>query len=629
MRNETLKNLLLTASLISASALLTACGDDAKDPAKPDAQKTAGEEVKDTANQDALEFDVIDAQLPPKVEKAPADAMVKAKMAYLDFEKKIIPQTTNEVTAKLANISFPKINFEQKNLVNLKKQLDLANTTLANTAKISLDDQITKLEQILADRVKLRDAYIKEVRAYYSPANYSKEADITKREEVIESLLTSFEKSQQILTERLERIQGYVSNAERMYNIQRQQLTTEAAEFKANIDKIEAAGGNQTQQNSLSWSLTRSFFSVSPTYSTTPLFLENWDKYYLSVKDKLVSCSMTKDEFVTDFLDKFKTFIAVQTRGANGTLDELSKQLSQVAYQTIYARLKRELTEFFSLDTHSWRFFFKDGFPEVAAAATAQAAGLSAGTLGDISGNLSLRQARTSATGSADLRAFNVNGAGGESIALGMPLFVQLKGDVSSSKATEAATGSVAYRLGNTVIGAIQGYANSGDGFGIEGRQFETSVVASHSFGSFFIEGQLGTVSATDVHSSNWKGLRSQVTLGLDTEFVSPFVQLTHRQLDRSGLDLNQTTGFVGLDMDVAKLKADSYSVDARLTAKVGYGEKAWSVKATDLGSTTDVSGSVEWAGSLNLNSGVKFTTNLGLDTVAGSSAAVNVSLDR
>ena len=62
MRNETLKNLLLTASLISASALLTACGDDAKDPAKPDAQKTAGEEVKDTANQDALEFDVIDSK---------------------------------------------------------------------------------------------------------------------------------------------------------------------------------------------------------------------------------------------------------------------------------------------------------------------------------------------------------------------------------------------------------------------------------------------------------------------------------------------------------------------------------------------------------------------------------------
>lgn len=30
MRNETLKNLLLTASLISASALLTACGDNPK-----------------------------------------------------------------------------------------------------------------------------------------------------------------------------------------------------------------------------------------------------------------------------------------------------------------------------------------------------------------------------------------------------------------------------------------------------------------------------------------------------------------------------------------------------------------------------------------------------------------------
>jgi hypothetical protein len=123
--------------------------------------------------------------------------------------------------------------------------------------------------------------------------------------------------------------------------------------------------------------------------------------------------------------------------------------------------------------------------------------------------------------------------------------------------------------------------------------------------------------------------MRSQVTLGIDTEFVTPFVQVAHRQLDRSGIDLNQTTAYVGVDMDVAKLKADSYTVDTRLLAKVGYGDKAWSVKAHHIGTTSEFSGSVEWSGTLSLNSGVTFTTNLGLDTVAGSSAAVNVSLDR
>lgn len=263
------------------------------------------------------------------------------------------------------------------------------------------------------------------------------------------------------------------------------------------------------------------------------------------------------------------------------------------------------------------------------AATAAQALGLSSTTPRDYSEKVSFFKVRKAVNGFADISGLKVNGASGESIALGMPLFVQLNGDVSSSKATDAATGSVAYRLGNTVIGAIQSYANSGEGFGVDGRQLETSIVASQSFGSFFVEGQLGTVSATDVYNSSWKGMRSQVILGLDTEFVSPFVQITHRQLDRSGINLNQTTGYLGLEMDVAKLHADSYSVDARLTAKVGYGAKAWSIKATDIGTTTGFNGSVEWSGTLNLNSGVKFTTNLGLDTVAGSSAAVNVSLDR
>jgi len=257
-------------------------------------------------------------------------------------------------------------------------------------------------------------------------------------------------------------------------------------------------------------------------------------------------------------------------------------------------------------------------------------AGLSETTFKDISSIVSLRQARTASTGSANLAGFKMNGVAGQSVDLGLSLFVQLKGDVSSAKATEATTGSVAYRLGNTVIGAIQGYANSGDGFGIDSRQLETSVVASQSFGSFFIEGQIGSVSATDVHLSDWSGLRSQVTIGLDTEFVTPFVQLTHRQLDRSGVfDLSETTAYVGLDVDVAKLAVDTYSIDTRLLAKVGYGSKDWSAGSKDVGSTTGFSGSVEWSTSLNLNSGVAFSSNLAIDSSAGSSAGLTVSLDR
>jgi hypothetical protein len=264
------------------------------------------------------------------------------------------------------------------------------------------------------------------------------------------------------------------------------------------------------------------------------------------------------------------------------------------------------------------------------AKSTPSAAQLSADTPRNISANVSLRQARTAATGLVDGSAFKMNGVAGQSVELGLPLFVQLKGDVSSAKATETTTGSVAYRLGNTVIGAIQGYANSGAGFGTDSPQLETSVVASHSFGSFFLEGQVGTVSATEVHNSNWSGLRSQVTFGLDTAFVSPFVQLAHRQLNRDDeYALNDKTAYVGLEMEIANLATDTYSIDTRLLTKVGYGSKNWSKESRDLGSTSGLTGSVEWSASLNLNSGVAFSSNLALDTVSGSSAGLTVSLDR
>ena len=255
---------------------------------------------------------------------------------------------------------------------------------------------------------------------------------------------------------------------------------------------------------------------------------------------------------------------------------------------------------------------------------------LSANVPKDLSSNVSLRTARTALTGQLDARAFSLNGHQGTQLNLGLPLFVQLKGSVDGGKSTDATTGSVAYRLGNTVIGAIQAYANSGNGFGLDGRQLETSVVASHSFGGFFVEGQLGAVSANNVHTADWSGVRSQVTLGVDTQFVSPFIQVAYRQLDRNHTyALNDTAAYVGLDVEVAGLTMDAYRMDTRLLTKVGVGSKDWTHGSKAVGSITGFEGSVEWSGSLTLNSGVSFSTNLGLDTVAGSAAKFNISVER
>jgi hypothetical protein len=262
---------------------------------------------------------------------------------------------------------------------------------------------------------------------------------------------------------------------------------------------------------------------------------------------------------------------------------------------------------------------------------TSTASQLSAGMVLDLTSGMTMRDTRTgSGGGQIDLRGLSVSGVSGDTVTLGLPLFVQMKGSVDSGKTTEAALGSVAYRLGNTVVGALQAYANRGVGFGLEGQQFESSVMMSHSFGSVFLEGQLGSVSASDVHFSDWLGLRSQVTLGLDTAYVSPFVQVTYRQLDRDGHhQLKDTTASVGLDMDISSLSGDTYHIDSRLLTKVGYGEKAWSQGSRDLGHVTGLQGSVEWSASLNLNSGITFSTSLGLDTVLGSNAGITVRLEQ
>ena len=114
MRNETLKNLLLTASLISASALLTACGDSAssssptnrvgeegkKDPIEPDANfkeestelKVADETLKKAADDLGK---TIEEELPP----APLPDAPAPIAPLSDFEKfsaavsKLLPTT--------------------------------------------------------------------------------------------------------------------------------------------------------------------------------------------------------------------------------------------------------------------------------------------------------------------------------------------------------------------------------------------------------------------------------------------------------------------------------------------------------------------------------------------------------
>ena len=230
----------------------------------------------------------------------------------------------------------------------------------------------------------------------------------------------------------------------------------------------------------------------------------------------------------------------------------------------------------------------------------------------DASGSASALAALKGKSG-LDSTQLMMNGVSGSHVDLGLPVYVQLKGSMDQGKSTAGMTGLVAYKLGNSVLGVIQSYANSGTGFNSDSRQLESSIIAAHSFGLMFVEGQFGSISASDVNFKNWSGVRSQLRLGIDTPYGAPFVQLTHRDFGST----SDTAGYVGFEIANTEFKADTYAFSTSLLTKVGH----HSVH----GST----GSIDWTAALNLNSGVAFSTNLTLGSTFESKAAFNLSLDR
>jgi hypothetical protein len=212
-----------------------------------------------------------------------------------------------------------------------------------------------------------------------------------------------------------------------------------------------------------------------------------------------------------------------------------------------------------------------------------------------------------------DATLLMMNGVSGSHVDLGLPMYVHLKGSMDHSKSTTVMTGLVAYKLGNSVLGIIQSYANSGTGFTADSRQLESSIIAAHSFGLMFVEGQFGSISATDINFKNWSGVRSQVRLGIDTPVGAPFVQLTYRDFGHT----SDTAGYVGFEIANTEFKADTYAFSTSLLTKVGHH------------SVHGATGSIDWTAALNLNSGVEFTTNLTLGSATESKAAFNLSIDR
>ncbi len=221
----------------------------------------------------------------------------------------------------------------------------------------------------------------------------------------------------------------------------------------------------------------------------------------------------------------------------------------------------------------------------------------------DISGSTSALNALKGKTG-VDASALRVSGvAGSQQMDLGLPVYVQLKGDVDPSKTTEGVTGLVAYRFGNTAVGAIQSYANES-----ETSHTETSLIAAQALGNMYIEGQLGTVSF-----EGGSGMRSQVRLGVDTSYVMPFVQLTHRDFGA----LSDTAAYVGLEVSALELKTSDYTFSSQLIAKAGH----YSVKGNV--------GVIEGSAKLSFSHGLSVDTQVSFGSNTSSKLSLNVAFEQ
>jgi hypothetical protein len=161
----------------------------------------------------------------------------------------------------------------------------------------------------------------------------------------------------------------------------------------------------------------------------------------------------------------------------------------------------------------------------------------------------------------------------------------------------------VAYRFGNTVVGAIQSYANASNT-----AHTETSMVAAQLLGNMYLEGQLGSVSF-----EGGSGMRSQVRVGIDTPYGMPFVQLTHRDFGAK----SDTAAYVGLEVSSLEIKTAEYTLSTHAMAKVG--------RHSDKGNV----GAIEGTAKLSFRDGLAIDTQLTLESQASPKLSLNVSFEQ
>lgn len=229
---------------------------------------------------------------------------------------------------------------------------------------------------------------------------------------------------------------------------------------------------------------------------------------------------------------------------------------------------------------------------------------LSAGTL---TSNLS-RSSRAE-QGQVNLTHLKIDGASGGKIPIQRNLNIEVSGEMGTSKATHGIHNTLSYCFGNTTLGLIHAYANLGQGLYAASYQMETSVAVSHSFRNFFLEGQFGRINFNNMNHTSASGAQYQLTAGVDFKYITPFIQLIHRDINGT----TQTKEYIGVECDVFKRCGESYSMNTYFKAKVG------------LSQYNKMEGLLEWVSVLGLKNGIAVEANLKLSSQYMNSAGLYI----
>lgn len=214
-----------------------------------------------------------------------------------------------------------------------------------------------------------------------------------------------------------------------------------------------------------------------------------------------------------------------------------------------------------------------------------------------------------------DTAGLTLAGENGGFIGLNLPIYIKFTGTITDNLTTPNLQTAAQYNLGNMAVGLTHNYANIGNGFNSNASfKSEATFFTTYYANNWFATAHIGGINA-HTHNHAWQAATTALTLGYEHESgIRPFVELHRTQLN----DYTQTIGFVGVDLDIAQHAVDSYSMSAKLKAAAGYSLQ-----------TQTFTPNLEWHGTLNLNSGVGFTSALTLSTADTTSINCSVQIER